>query len=88
MTNKYTQRLFMFFIISSFIFAGTTGKIAGRVTDKKTEEGLAGVNIVVADTYFGAATDLDGYYTILNIPPGLHDINVSMIGYKKQPYVT
>ncbi|MFQ6678011.1 MAG: carboxypeptidase regulatory-like domain-containing protein [Fidelibacterota bacterium] len=83
MTNKINQRFFIIFIVSSFIFAGTSGKIAGRVTDQKTNEGLAGVNIVVSNTYYGAATDLDGYYTILNIPPGLYDINISMIGYKQ-----
>jgi len=61
--------------------AGTTGKIAGRITDKETGNPLPGVNVVVKGTYLGAATDLDGYYTILNIPPGIQTVEASMIGY-------
>ncbi|MCK4446233.1 MAG: carboxypeptidase regulatory-like domain-containing protein, partial [Candidatus Marinimicrobia bacterium] len=71
--------LFLFSVI--FVFAGTTGKISGRVVDSSTGEPLVGVNIVVEGTTMGAATDIDGYFVILNIPPGLYDITASMIGY-------
>ena len=40
---------------------GTTGKVAGRVTDTATREPLVAVNILVAGTKLGAATDADGY---------------------------
>ncbi|MFH1196217.1 MAG: carboxypeptidase-like regulatory domain-containing protein [bacterium] len=65
----------------SMIFAGTTGKIAGRVTDRDTGEPLFGVNVIVLGTNLGAATDFDGYYAILNVPPGVQKLSVSMIGY-------
>lgn len=65
----------------SVLFAGTTGKIAGRVTDEVSGEPLAGVNIVLMGTSMGAATDIDGNYTILNISPGLYSIKAMMIGY-------
>lgn len=68
-------------LIVNFLFAGTTGKIAGRVTDKENSEPLIGTNVIVRGTSLGAATDIDGYYTILNIPPGVHTITVSMVGY-------
>jgi len=68
-------------VISNFLFAGTTGKIAGRVVDKETNEGLPGVNIIVVGTHLGAATDGDGYYQVINIPPGKYDLTASMIGY-------
>ena len=54
------------------LFAGTTGKIAGRVMDYKTKEPLIGVNVVIVGTSKGAATDVDGNYFILNIPPGVY----------------
>lgn len=68
-------------IAASSLFAGTTGKIAGRITDKQDGAPLAGVNVILQGTTLGAATDHDGYYSILNIPPGYYSINASMIGY-------
>jgi outer membrane receptor protein involved in Fe transport len=58
-----------------------TGKIAGRVTDTNTGEALPYVNVVIDGTSVGAATDLDGYYSILNIAPGTYNLKVSAIGY-------
>ena len=70
------------FVPDSGIFAGTTGKIAGIVTDAATGEPLAGVNILLEGTSMGAATDLDGVYYIINIPPGEYSVMATMIGYK------
>jgi outer membrane receptor protein involved in Fe transport len=61
--------------------AGTTGKIAGKVVDKASKEGLPGVNIIVQGTTLGAVTNLDGEYIILNIPPGSYAVKASLIGY-------
>jgi outer membrane receptor protein involved in Fe transport len=65
------------------VFAGTTGKIAGKVTDKSTGEPLPGVNILVAGTRLGAATNLDGTFIILQVPPGIHSVKASAIGYQE-----
>ena len=62
---------------------GTTGKIAGIVTDKASGEPLPGANIVVDGTLLGAVSDLDGQYTILSVPPGTFKVHVSYIGYTK-----
>ncbi len=64
-------------------FAGTTGKISGVVRDQKTSEPLPGVNVVVDGTSLGASTDIDGRYTILNVPPGRHKLVASFIGYRR-----
>jgi len=69
------------FLFSNFVFAGTTGKIAGTVTDAETGEPLPGANIIIEGTSMGAATDLKGYYVILNVPPGTYTLKASMIGY-------
>lgn len=66
----------------SFTFAGTTGKIAGKVTDTKTGEPLPFVNITIEGTNLGAATDIDGNYVILNIPPGKYNVKGQYIGYQ------
>lgn len=61
--------------------AGTTGKIAGKVVDAKTKEGLVGVNVVVVGTSLGASADVDGNYFIINIPPGKYQLRATAVGY-------
>ena len=58
------------------------GKITGRITDAATGEGFPGATVRLEDTTVGAAADLDGYYTILNVRPGTYTMVVSMIGFK------
>ena len=67
----------------SAALAGTTGKIAGTVRDKTTRQGLPGVNVVIEGTSLGAATDPNGDYFILSVPPGNYKVTASLIGYGK-----
>lgn len=75
-------------------WAGITGKIRGVVRDVDTGDPLPGVNVVVNMVWvqgiekefggqLGAATDLNGEYIILKVPPGIYSITASMIGYSK-----
>ncbi|MGE5401098.1 MAG: TonB-dependent receptor [Ignavibacteriales bacterium] len=73
--------LVLVLIIPLKTWAGTTGKIAGKVTDAKTREPMIGANIVLVGTNLGAASDADGNYYILNIPPGTYTLKASAIGY-------
>lgn len=72
--------LFIIFFISPQLFS-QAGKISGRVVDKATGEGLPFVNVLVEGTQTGAASDLDGYYTILNVKPGEYNLRASAVGY-------
>ena len=69
-------------IFPFILFSQSSNTITGRVVDKEKNEGLTGVNIMVKGTYYGSATDADGYYTISNINTGTYDIEASIIGYK------
>ena len=69
-------------LLAQTVFAGTTGKLAGRVIDKDKDEPLIGANVMVVGTTLGAATDLDGNYYILQIPPGTYSVRFTMIGYQ------
>jgi outer membrane receptor protein involved in Fe transport len=81
--NKFFAVLLISLFASSILQAQTTGKIAGRIIEKATEDGMPGVNVIIEGTSMGAATDLDGYYTIINIPPGKYNVVAASIGYKK-----
>jgi hypothetical protein len=80
---KFVKIFLLLLFFSSSLFAGTTGKLKGYVTDKETGEIILGANIIIEGTYFGAASDLDGYYYINNIPPGNYRVIASAIGYTK-----
>jgi outer membrane receptor protein involved in Fe transport len=79
---KFKITLFLLVLaLPSLIFAGTTGKITGQIVDASSNEPLIGVNILVVDYPFGAATDLDGTFIILNLPPGTYSLQAVMMGY-------
>ncbi|MDE3058064.1 MAG: TonB-dependent receptor [Bacteroidota bacterium] len=71
---------FLLIICSTSLFSGTTGKLAGRVVDKNKEP-LPGANVILTGTTLGGVTDPDGYYTVLNIPPGTYEVQFRFIGY-------
>ncbi len=64
------------------VWAASTGKITGRVFNKATDEPLMGANVMVMNTNWGAAADKNGYYFILNLPPGVYRIRATYMGYK------
>ncbi|HET7224209.1 MAG TPA: TonB-dependent receptor, partial [Candidatus Eisenbacteria bacterium] len=61
--------------------AGTTGKIAGRVTDPQHQP-VAGAQVTVPALHLGAVTDEQGRFTILQVPPGSYDVRAQLIGRK------
>ncbi len=78
--------------LSFTLWAGTTGKIAGRVTDQATGEPLPGVNVYIESIWFddievdmsekqGSTSDMDGYYQIINISPGTYTLRATSMGY-------
>ncbi|MDZ7373132.1 MAG: TonB-dependent receptor [candidate division KSB1 bacterium] len=60
----------------------TWGKIVGHVRDAQSGEPLPGANVTIEGTTMGAATDQDGYYLILRVPPGRYTLRASFIGYQ------
>jgi outer membrane receptor for ferrienterochelin and colicin len=69
-------------LIQASAYAGSTGKIAGVITDSARLTGLPGANVMLEGTTIGTVCDLRGNYSILNIPPGVYKLKASMIGYR------
>jgi TonB-dependent starch-binding outer membrane protein SusC len=72
--------ILLLFEITTF---AQTGTLKGTIKDAVTMEELIGVNIFLPQLNIGSSTDINGKYTISNIPVGTFNINVRYVGYKQ-----
>lgn len=72
---------FVLLFLPTILSAGSSGKLTGHIVDKKSNEPLIGVNIIIQGTTMGSATDFEGYFVIINIPPGTYDVRMSSVGF-------
>ncbi len=61
----------------------STGKMEGTVRDQDTGQPLQGAQVAVEGTRLGNVTNADGYYFILNVPPGRRGVTFTYTGYQK-----
>ena len=77
------KTLFTLFAVLSIAFAATANaqnvKVSGVVSDSQGP--IPGASVMVQGTTNGAATDIDGAYTLLNVPANAV-LEISCIGYK------
>jgi hypothetical protein len=75
--------------------AGVTGKIAGKIVDAVTREPLPVANVLVVASWqrgqevrgqyaLGGASDVNGEYFILNVPPGEYTLEGRLVGYSSE----
>ncbi|MCK7559141.1 carboxypeptidase-like regulatory domain-containing protein [Chitinophaga sedimenti] len=62
------------------VFAQSNGKVAGKVTDRKSGESLPGVTVIVLGTSTGAVTDVEGRYNI-SVKPGTYTLQLKFMSY-------
>ncbi len=55
----------------------------GRISDKETNEPLLGAYVSLVDSEYGTACDFYGNYMMKDILPGIYNIEVGFVGYKK-----
>lgn len=78
--------IILYTIVLSVTTAGqTSGKLSGRVLDVEGNPSI-GANVLIEGTTLGAATDVDGYYVIINVRAGIYKVRFSYLGYKSQVY--
>lgn len=83
-----TKELLFFILVFSFIsFVYTQdvqsqdGTIRGFVYEKETGEPVIFTNVYLKSTTYGAATDVNGYFAITKIPPGVYTLMVTYLGF-------
>jgi len=70
-------------MVTSLFAQLTTAKVEGTIRDKDSGQPLQGAQVVIEGTRMGNVTNADGYYFILNVPPGRRDITFTFTGYQK-----
>jgi len=78
--------MFVLMSFSYLLFSADTGIITGRVMDSETGKPLIGADVYLCGTELGAATDLNGEYTILNVPVGTYQVIAAYLGYNDFTY--
>ena len=81
------MKYFILSILTLFTFESAksqeaTGSVYGKVIDEFTNEPLIGANVILDGTTMGAATDLEGYYSIINVRAGTYTIRFRFLGFK------
>lgn len=70
-------------IIFTIAALAQNGTIGGVVKDAKSGETIIGANVYIQGTQVGAATDIEGKFSIPNVKPGTYNLVVSFITYKQ-----
>jgi iron complex outermembrane receptor protein len=77
------KKKYLLFVITLFIcnYIFSQVVISGKVTDRSTNEALAGATVFIPDLQSGAITKDDGTYTIKSLPKGKFLLQIKFIGY-------
>lgn len=77
----FLQLLFTALFCFSVSWCQAQGVITGTVVDKKTQEAVIGAAILIENTTTGAATDVDGRFSISQVKTGKYNLKVSCMSY-------
>ncbi len=78
---KIYKTLVLMMLLTSALFAQSY-TLSGVVTSKESGEKLVGANVYVKGTTMGAATDVDGKFSIPSIQAGEYTVVCSYIGFE------
>lgn len=67
-----------------FLLEAQTGLIKGKITDAINNEPIPFATVVLLNSNAGSSSDVNGFYEITGLSPGIYSIQVSYIGYKKK----
>ena len=80
--NTFLISTLLFLVLFSSSLVAQTTKVSGKIVDAITREPLPFVNIIFTGTTIGAASDIEGNYT-LSTSTKVDSITISYVGYNK-----
>lgn len=83
MGKKLLKMVTLWLFAAPFVAFAQNGSVTGRVTDASTGEELPGTNIYLLEIKRGASSDINGAFTISQVPSGTYTIIASFLGYKQ-----
>lgn len=80
--KKYIIAIFCLLFNTYLIAQSPTGTIRGTIKDTKLNEDIIGATILVLQNEKGAATDINGFFTLDKMPIGTYSLKISFVGYQ------
>ncbi|HEX9659551.1 MAG TPA: carboxypeptidase regulatory-like domain-containing protein, partial [Rhodothermales bacterium] len=86
MLRKVSTLAAFLVVLPVLAWAQNSGKLAGTVVDRSTNEPLPGATVVLDGTQMGTATNANGEYFIIGVPVGTYSVRASFVGYESLLY--
>ncbi|MBU2494387.1 MAG: TonB-dependent receptor [Bacteroidetes bacterium] len=83
--KKINYLILLFTVLFAGVISAQTYTISGKVTSAATGEALVGANVYLQNTTTGAATDVDGKFSITTTA-GEYKVICSFIGFEKKVF--
>jgi len=83
MKNRLLVCLSLFVVLLTGSAYAQTGGLRGKVIDATTGEPLPNANILIKELNRGVSSDVNGNYSIMNVPAGTYTVESSFVGYKR-----
>ena len=84
MKHPYLAKLLFLLLLAVIGFPSgayaQNGSVSGRITDSKNQ-GIPGATAVIEGTSLGSSSNVDGTFSIQNVPAGTQTLIISFIGY-------
>lgn len=82
--NKYFGGILLILLFLTIPLYAQSGTIKGRIVDAESGQVLPGANVYLDGTNIGTASNINGEYVIVNVPPGMYTLSVNYIGFGKK----
>ncbi len=74
--------LFLVTMIFPVTVIAQVGSISGTITDRISDEALPGATVFISELNRGTSTNIDGQFSLMNIPVGDYVLRVTYVGYE------
>ena len=81
--KKFSILVLAILAASTFLYSQHFNtRISGILKDSETGKPVENANVFIANTFFGSSSDAKGYYEIIGVPAGTHEIMITVLGYE------